>query len=258
LGDFDEAIGIAEHGPPQAGQQRRLGMPETGRDHRLARFQVQVEEPRIALAAGAGQHRPGMGLVEPLVGREAHIAIDAEDAPHRIARQRYPGLAKRGPDRVDQRAKRRKNLGFVDAFTRLEPARVVIAAQPAEKRERGRAKSGEAMRGNGHFRAYIRNSRLPAGPVIGLSVMPITCQPGCAPTQPAIRSQTARWMAGSRTTPPFPTSLGPASNCGLNNATNPANSAVNAKGAGSKVASPIKLASQVTRSIGSAISARDR
>src|SRR5436190_16901398 len=219
---------------------------------------MQVEEPRIALAAGAGQHRPGMRLVEPLVGREAHIAIDAEDAAHRIARQRYPGLAKRRPDRADQRAKRRQNLGLVHRFARLEPGGVVVAAQPAEKRERRRAKPGKAMRGNGHFRAYSRNSWLPAGPVIGLSVMPITCQPGCAPTQSAIRSQTARWMAGSRTTPPLPTSLGPASNCGLINATSAALAAVNANGAGSKVASPIKLASQVTRSIGSRISARDR
>ncbi len=33
--------------------------------------------------------------------------------------------------------------------------------------------------------------------MIGLSVMPRTRQPGCAPSQAAIRSQTARWTAGS-------------------------------------------------------------
>jgi len=77
-------------------------------------------------------------------------------------------------------------------YSKVAFARVVVVAQSAEEGERRRAKSGKAMRGNGHFRAYIRNSWLPAGPVIGLSVMPITCQPGCAPTQPAIRSHTAR------------------------------------------------------------------
>ncbi len=35
--------------------------------------------------------------------------------------------------------------------------------------------------------------------------MPITVQPGCAATQAAARSQTSRWTAGSRTTPPLPT-----------------------------------------------------
>src|SRR6266576_328359 len=233
-------------------------MPETGRDHRLARFEVQVEEPRIALAAGAGQHRPGMSLVEPLVGREAHIAIDAEDAPHRIAGQRYPGLAERRPYRVDQRAKRREHLGLVHRFARLEPDRVIIAAQPAEKRERRRPEPGKAVWSGGHFRAYSRNSWLPAGPVIGLSVIPMTRHPGCAPTQPAMRSHTARWMAGSRTTPPLPTAPGPAANCGLISATSAALAAVNANGAGNTVASPMKLASQVTTSIGSEISARDR
>src|SRR6266566_125812 len=144
-------------------------MPETGGDHRFTRFEVQVEEPRIALAAGAGQHRPGMSLVEPLVGRETHIAIDAEDAPHRITGQRYPGLAERRPHRVDQRAKRRQHLGLVHRFAWLKPGGVVVAAQPAEKRECRRAEPGKAMWSDGHFRAYSRNSWLPAGPVIGLS-----------------------------------------------------------------------------------------
>ena len=94
---------------------------------------------------------------------------------------------------------------------------------------------------------------MPAGPVIGLSAMPTTRQPGCAPSQAAIRSQTARWTAGSRTTPPLPTCSGPASNCGLISATSAACPAASAKGAGSTVARPIKLASQVIESIGSGI-----
>ena len=39
--------------------------------------------------------------------------------------------------------------------------------------------------------AAIRNSRLPSGPVIGLSVMPITRQSGSAVHQALIRSHTA-------------------------------------------------------------------
>ena len=34
---------------------------------------------------------------------------------------------------------------------------------------------------------------------------PSTAQPGCAPSQAAARSQTELWTAGSRTTPPWPT-----------------------------------------------------
>src|SRR4029077_9872594 len=104
-------------------------MPEAGPYHRLAWFQMQIEESRVALAAGAGQHRPGMGLVEPLVGREAQIAIDPEDAAQRVAGQRYPGLDQPDRDRRDQYPKRRQHLGLVYRFARLEPHRVVVAAQ---------------------------------------------------------------------------------------------------------------------------------
>ena len=50
-----------------------------------------------------------------------------------------------------------------------------------------------------------------------------------------MRSQTALWIAGSRTTPPLPTSFGPASNCGLISATSAARSAVSAKADGSTI-----------------------
>src|SRR4029077_1872029 len=119
-------------------------MPEAGPYHRLAWFQMQIEESRVALAAGAGQHRPGMPLVEPLVGREAHITIDPEDAPYRIAGERYPGLDQPSPDRGDQCAKRRQHLGLLPRFPRLDPSGVVVAAQAAEKGEGRRAEPGEA------------------------------------------------------------------------------------------------------------------
>jgi uncharacterized protein (TIGR02453 family) len=54
--------------PPQAGQQCRLGMPEARRHHRLGWGHVNVEYAGIAAAARARQYRPGMRLVETLVG----------------------------------------------------------------------------------------------------------------------------------------------------------------------------------------------
>ena len=53
--------------------------------------------------------------------------------------------------------------------------------------------------------AAIRNSLLPSGPVIGLSVIPSTAQPGSAAHQSLIRAHTAPRTAGSRTTPLAPT-----------------------------------------------------
>jgi hypothetical protein len=76
---------------------------------------------------------------------EAHIAIDPENAAQRITGKRYPHVAERRPDGDDQRAKRRQHLGLVHRFARLEPGRIVVAAQPAEKRECRRAKPGEAV-----------------------------------------------------------------------------------------------------------------
>ena len=68
------------------------------------------------------------------------------------------------------------------------------------------------------FSRQMRNSRLPFGPRIGDSVTPRTSSfklsaRACTP------STTSRCFAGSRTTPPFPTSPRPTSNCGLIKAT---------------------------------------
>ena len=110
----------------------------------------------------------------------------------------------------------------------------------------------------GDRRAAMRNSTFPSGPRIGLSVTPSTCQPGCAPSQAAIRAQTSRWSTGLRTTPPLPTLLLPTSNCGLMSATRRALGAASASAAGSTVSSPMKLASETMRSGGSGTSARVR
>jgi len=94
--------------------------------------------------------------------------------------------------------------------------------------------------------------------VIGLSVRPSTRQPGSAPHHAATRSTTARCTAGSRTTPLRPTACGPASNCGLISATAQAPEAQSASGAGKRVASPMKLASHTSASIGSGMASRLR
>src|ERR1700731_4550445 len=79
-----------------------------------------------------------MRLMEPLVRRETHVAIDAKDAVPGIADQRQSGFAQCRADRVDQLAERSQHFGLVDRLARLEPCRVVVVAQFAEKRERGR------------------------------------------------------------------------------------------------------------------------
>ena len=55
------------------------------------------------------------------------------------------------------------------------------------------------------FRAAIRNSTLPSGPVIGLGVTPSTRQPRDR-SHAATAAQTRSCTAGSRTTPPLPIS----------------------------------------------------
>src|ERR1041384_2970656 len=101
---------------------------------------MEGEEPRIALLAGAGQHRPRMRLVEPLVGRKARIAVAPEDAARGIAGKRNTGFGERRRYRGNQRAERRQYLGLVHRLARLEPIRVVVVAQAPEESERCRAK----------------------------------------------------------------------------------------------------------------------
>ena len=88
--------------------------------------------------------------------------------------------------------------------------------------------------------------------VIGLVVVSTTRQPMLV-SHAATSLQTRAWTAGSRTTPPFPTSSRPASNCGLISASSRAPGMANDSGRSSTLASPMKLASQTTRSIGSGI-----
>src|SRR6185437_3099497 len=95
-----------------------------------------------------------------------------------------------------------------------------------------------ALRHHDARAAAMRNSTLPLGPWIGLSVTPCTCQPGCAASHATIRSQTSRCSAGSRTTPPLPTRPLPTSNCGLMSATRRADGAASAGAAGSPVSRP--------------------
>src|SRR5580704_527186 len=107
---------------------------------------MDVEKARIAFAARAGQHCSRMRLVEPLVGREADVAIDEEDAAVGIADERYPDRFEPTAERRDQSAKRRQYLGVVDRFARLKPQRIVVPGQPPQEAERGRPKAGEWCR----------------------------------------------------------------------------------------------------------------
>ena len=81
--------------------------------------------------------------------------------------------------------------------------------------------------------------------------MPSTVQPGWPFTQASMRSQTSWCSAGSRTTPPLPTRSLPTSNCGLMSTAMAACGLVSASGAGSSTSSPMKLASQTSRSAAS-------
>ena len=111
---------------------------------------MEVEEAGVALSAGARQHRPRMRLIEPLVGREAHIAVDPEDAAPGVADQRQPGLFQRRPDRDDQVPQRRQHFCLVDRLLRPEPVRVVVVAQFPEKPERRRPEPGKRNTAGGH------------------------------------------------------------------------------------------------------------
>src|SRR6202140_193855 len=142
---------------------------------------MEIEQTWVPLPAGTRQHRPGMGLVQPLVRRETHIAIDAENAVSRIADQRQLGFVQCGPNRGDQFAERPKHFGFVDRLARLEPGWIVVVAQFAEERERGRAEPGKPARGCRHCvsssplpprRAESKESRFPFGPGTGVSTTP--------------------------------------------------------------------------------------
>ena len=104
---------------------------------------MDVEEAGVALAAGTGQHRALMRLVELLVGRKAHVAIDAENAAGRVAHQRQPGRVQRSAQRDEQGAERCPYLVVVDGLARLEPVGIVVAREAAEEGECLGAKAGK-------------------------------------------------------------------------------------------------------------------
>src|SRR5215471_18966844 len=178
-----------------------------------------------------------MRLIQPLVRREPHVAVDAENAALRVPDQRDLHILQGRPDRRDQLAEWGQHFGLVDRFTGLEPGGVVVVAELAEKSERCGPEPEKAAHPRPPpaplRRAQSRNSRLPFGPRIGLSTIPTTAHPSCAATQPAARSHTSSWTAGSRTTPPLPTRSGPASNCGFTSATSSLRALASASGAGS-------------------------
>src|SRR5436853_334292 len=86
------------------------GAGKPGGDARGAGFDMEIEETGVALPAGAGQDRTGMNLVEPLVGGEADIAIDAEDGAARVAKERYRLLAQAIAERGDELAERGQHI----------------------------------------------------------------------------------------------------------------------------------------------------
>ena len=87
-------------------------MPEPGADPRRARLEVDIEQAGIAFAAGAGQHRALMRLVELLVGRKTYVPIDAENAAIGVADKRDAGRIERIAQRRQQGAERPQHLGI--------------------------------------------------------------------------------------------------------------------------------------------------
>src|SRR5271155_5771004 len=139
---------------------------------------MNVKQPGIALSARPGQNRALMRLVKLLVGRKTHVAIKAEDTAIGITDQRYAHRFQCLGERQKQSPEWRQHLGVVDRFTRLEPQRVVVLREASKEFKCRRSKADKSAGCRLHSRlAQSKNSRLPAGPVIGLSVIPTTDHP---------------------------------------------------------------------------------
>src|SRR3954468_16425216 len=95
--------------------------------------------------------------------------------------------------------------------------------------------------------SHTNVSRLPLGPGSPLEAKPSTEQPSDAP-HAATSTRAARRTAGSRTTPPLPTSSRPASNCGLTMHSASKRSAAHASTAGSTLRSEMNETSQTMTS----------
>jgi alkylation response protein AidB-like acyl-CoA dehydrogenase len=116
----------------------------------VARVKVAMRSQRVL-----SQHatlQADLGRAEGLLraGREAHIAVDPEDAAPGVADERQPGLFQGRPDRDDEVPQRRQHFCVVDRLLRPEPVRVVVMAQFPEKPERRRPEPGKRNTGGGH------------------------------------------------------------------------------------------------------------
>ena len=114
-------------------------MPDAGRAEHAARLQMNVEARRMNVAGHyVRKARGDMRFVWFLVGREAHVTVDAK---HRTARRTRVGnqlgadLPEPRSEVADEREHRLTNVAFVARTIRLEPFAPVVGPQFLQEAE---------------------------------------------------------------------------------------------------------------------------
>ena len=133
---FQKLIRFGRHPGTPGGKEFLVRRIKPGGDKTLARFDMNVDDTWVTLAAGSGQNRTGMGLIGLLIFRKTDIAVYAKYTAFGVALDRKPF---RTPVRGKfgyQTLHHELYVAVVCVLSGLEPGSVVIFLQPREEIER--------------------------------------------------------------------------------------------------------------------------
>jgi len=133
---FQKLIRFGRHPGTPGGKEFLVRRIKPGGDKTLARFDMHVDDTWVALPAGSGQNRAGMGLIGLLVLRKTHVTIYAKHTALGVALDRKPFGTPVRRKFCHQTLHHELYVVVVCVLVGLEPGPVVVFLQAREEIER--------------------------------------------------------------------------------------------------------------------------
>lgn len=151
LADGAPFVAASDDSTTHSQQRWRLGVPQTRSSEASPGLEMKIEARRVDVFAAMRKSHRNVRFVGTLVGREARVAINAEQRPASRARIRYQvgrDVIQGRREICDEPHGRLPGNGFVLLLVGLEPLAVIVAFQTREKTK----ELGSKVRGHGNLR----------------------------------------------------------------------------------------------------------